>query len=91
MNSATAKPNAPNSPDTVSAVRWSDLLDSLAGRLERRANKMNSAPAMNAEDSATRRSMVVIYCELAEMIRAEVEKQSNEKLTDAGPKTPGLA
>jgi hypothetical protein len=41
MNSATADQNAPNLPQTLSAVRWSDLLDGVVVKVESIADGHN--------------------------------------------------
>lgn len=44
-------------------------LEKLAERLEKRAREINKARAFNAEEKTQRRCMVVIYSELAAMLR----------------------
>jgi len=56
-----------------------DLLESLAARLTARAVDINCAHARTDEEKAVRRSMVVIYSELAEMLMEESRKLSNDK------------
>jgi hypothetical protein len=70
-------PNPSSKPKTLPGVGCSALLESLALRLERRAIDINCAHAMTGEERAVRRSMVVIYSELAETLRAENGKLSN--------------
>jgi transcriptional regulator with XRE-family HTH domain len=51
-------------------------LIAVAGRLERRAREIEMARAKTDEESATRRSLVVVYTEIAAMLRAEAETLS---------------
>ena len=62
-----------------SDVRSSDLLESVAKRLKRRAREMEKAKAFNDEERTQRRCMVVIYMEISNILRAECEKLSNAK------------
>ena len=63
------------------------LLYGVAARLERRAREMENARAFTDEARTQRRCMVVIYAEIANMLRAECEKLSNDTVSAGGPLT----
>ncbi len=63
---------------TTAEIVAKEWLERLARRLERRAVDINCANAWSNEERAVRRSMVVIYSEIAEMLRAESGKLSND-------------
>lgn len=72
-------PTAPAPEQEESRRSFSiDLLGSLAARLTARAVDIDCAHARTYEEKAVRRSMVVIYSELAEMLREEIRKLSND-------------
>ena len=54
------------------------ILENIASKLESRARKMNKARAFNEEERTQRRCMVVIYAEIANMIREECEELKNK-------------
>lgn len=51
-----------------------EFLKSLVRKMEQRAKEMDKAKCRSCEDRAVRRAMIVIYSELAAMIREELRK-----------------
>jgi hypothetical protein len=56
-----------------------ELLESVARRLENRAREMENARAFNDVERTQRRCMIVIYAEIANMLRAETSLRARKE------------